>query len=122
MLWEAGTVFARWLHRYAQPAGLLEGQRVLELCSGSTGLCGLAAWQLGAEHVVLSDYIPELVAQLGSNIARNAAASTAGSIEACSLDLSTVGAQGFAALRNAAGSALCDARGNLRVTPSMPCI
>ena len=68
MLWDAATIFARWMHRYA--AEVFRGRSVLELGAGSTGLPGLTAHLLGARQVVLSDYIPELVGSLKANIRR----------------------------------------------------
>ena len=68
MLWDAATIFARWMHRYA--AQVFAGRSVLELGAGSTGLPGLTAHLLGARNVVLSDHIPELVQSLRANIRR----------------------------------------------------
>ena len=68
MLWDAATIFARWMHRYA--AQVFAGRSVLELGAGSTGLPGLTAHMLGARHVVLTDHLPELVQSLDANIRR----------------------------------------------------
>eukprot|EP01045_Picozoa_sp_COSAG04_P000195 COSAG04_NODE_4_length_52282_cov_12.667133_31_plen_345_part_00 len=104
VLWDAATILARWMHGCAPE--VFRGQRVLELGSGSTGLPGLTAWRLGAAHVTLSDYIPELVGQLGRNLARcreQAGAGGGGGLEARTLDWSRVAAEGAAALGDDCG-------------------
>ena len=109
VLWDAATMLARWMHRYG--GMLFEGQRVLEIGAGSTGLPGLTAWALGARQVVLSDYIPEYLLSLEANIKRcqaQPAAAGRGEIQAAALDWSAVAAQGPAALRMQAAAGQFD--------------
>ena len=67
MVWDAGLVLAQYI---ADNAELIRGKRVLELGSG-TGLVGLAALQLGAAAVTLTDMQP-LLPLLRSNLHANA--------------------------------------------------
>ena len=65
-LWDGSIVLARWLARNPQ---VVAGQTVVELGAGC-GLPGLVAARV-ARQVVLTEYIPELVANLQYNIALN---------------------------------------------------
>lgn len=87
-VWDGAVVMAKWLER-RDCAGtpLVRGRRVLELGCG-TGLGGLAALVLGAQHVALTDLEYALPA-VRANVARNddaAAGSWRDKCEVCVLD------------------------------------
>jgi predicted nicotinamide N-methyase len=64
-VWEAGIALSE--HIQSHPS-LVNGKRILELGSG-TGIVGLAAFQSGASHVLLTD-IPQIIPLLQQNASR----------------------------------------------------
>jgi predicted nicotinamide N-methyase len=66
-VWPAGIAMCEFLKRNPK---LVEGKRVLELGSG-TGIAGLYAAKLGAEHVTLTDFIDWNIENMKINIKDN---------------------------------------------------
>ena len=67
-MFPACVVLAEFLRKNC--ASIVRGRRMLELGAGQ-GVPGLLAAKMGAGHVVLSDYMPELLRQLSVDMARN---------------------------------------------------
>jgi predicted nicotinamide N-methyase len=61
-VWESGIAFSEYIKSHPS---LVKGKRILELGSG-TGIVGLAAFQSGASHVLLTD-IPQIIPLLKQN-------------------------------------------------------
>ncbi|KAJ3306395.1 hypothetical protein HDV03_005362 [Kappamyces sp. JEL0829] len=66
-VWSSSPKLSQWL---AENRDAVAGKTVLELGSGSTGLCGITACLLGAKMVYLSDLEPVLES-LAENASRN---------------------------------------------------
>ena len=66
-IWPASLVLCDFLKRNSE---LVRGKRVLELGSG-TGIAGLYAAKLGAEHVTLTDFIDWNIENIKINIKEN---------------------------------------------------
>jgi len=66
-MWPAALLLGRWLRWHR---GLVAGRSVHELGAG-LGLSGLVAAMAGASATTLSDFNPEVVKNLGDNIALN---------------------------------------------------
>jgi len=66
-VWPASLVMCEFLKRNPE---LVKGKRVLELGSG-TGIVGLYAAKLGAEHVTLTDFIDFNIENIKLNIKEN---------------------------------------------------
>lgn len=63
-VWDGALLLARYL---ADVPMVLQGRRVLELGAGSSGVPGLAAAVLGAQHVTLTD-LPEIIPFLQATV------------------------------------------------------
>ena len=66
-VWPAGLAMCDYLKRHPE---LVKGKRVLELGSG-TGVVGLFAAKLGAEHVTLTDFIDWNIENIKKNLKEN---------------------------------------------------
>lgn len=66
-IWPAGIAMCEFLKRNPE---LVKGKRILELGSG-TGIVGLYAAKLGAEHVTLTDFIDFNIEHIKTNIKKN---------------------------------------------------
>ena len=84
-VWDGSVVLAKWMERRDRDgAPVVRGRRVLELGCG-TGLAGLSALLLGAQHVTLTDLAYTLPAAQ-ANLARNERSVLPGTCDVCELD------------------------------------